>query len=37
MAGFGLDPLVGDDVEIFLLHQSIQIVIGPLSLAIQLL
>ncbi len=37
IAGFGLDPLVGDDVEIFLIHQPIQIVIGPLSIAIQLL
>ncbi|SRR6266478_4924179 len=37
IAGFGLDPLVGDDVQIFLIHQSIQILIGPLSLAIQVL
>src|SRR5579871_3457218 len=37
IAGFGLDPLVGDDVEIFLIHQSIQVVINPLSIAIQLL
>src|SRR5215469_4430890 len=37
ITGFGLDPLVGDDVQVFLVHQSIQIVISPLSIAIQLL
>jgi hypothetical protein len=37
IARFGFDPLIGDDVQILLVHQSIQIVIDPLSIAIQLL
>src|SRR6266487_898584 len=37
IAGLGFDALVGDDVQIFLIHQSIQIVIDPLSIAIQVL
>src|SRR5271169_4066742 len=37
IARFGFDPLIGDDVQILLVHQSIQIVVHPLSIAIQLL
>jgi hypothetical protein len=32
---FGLDPFVGDDVEVFLEHQPVQSVVDPLLVAIQ--